>query len=178
VIAIDASISMSLRDVRPNRMEVAKRSASVIARSALGSGVPTLIGLIAFYGRSMPLVDLTNNVDLVERAASSISVMGKATNVSEALKDAYFMLKWAPAGYHKRVILITDGDYNEGFDPESLVPLLTLDSVRVDALLISGSTPSKATRLESLAAQTGGKVYVARNVDEALKASAVLAAMD
>jgi hypothetical protein len=48
----------------------------------------------------------------------------------------------------------------------------------VDALLISGSTPSKATRLESLAAQTGGKVYVARNVDEALKASAVLAVMD
>ncbi len=178
VIAIDTSVSMGVRDVKPNRFEAAKRGASVIVRQMVGMGVPTMVGIIAFYGHSMPIVDLTDKVEAVESGLSALQIQGRSTNLSEAVKDAYMLLKWAPAGYRKRIIVITDGDYNEGYDPTAMAHLLNSDSIRVDALLVTEPSSGKLTRLKDLAESTGGKIYVARSLEDVLKSASLIASED
>ncbi len=178
VIAVDTSVSMSVRDVKPNRFEAAKRGASVIVRSLVGTGVPTMVGIVAFYGHSMPVVDLTDSVEAVESGLSLLQIEGRSTNLSGAIKDSYMLLKWAPAGYQKRVVVITDGDYNEGYNPEVMAHLLKKDGIKVDVLLVTEPSEGKLGRLKALADLTGGKVYVARSLEDVLKSASLIAAQD
>ena len=178
IIAIDTSVSMGVRDVKPNRFEAAKRGASVIVRTLIGGGVPTMVGVVAFYGHSMPVVDLTDSVEAVERGLGSLQIQGRSTNLSEAVKDSYLLLKWAPAGYQKRIIVITDGDYNEGYDPEVIASLLRGDGIRVDVLLVTEPSSGKLGKLRALAEMTGGKVYVARSLEDVLKSASLIATQD
>ncbi|MGC9210327.1 MAG: vWA domain-containing protein [Acidilobus sp.] len=178
VIAIDTSISMGVKDLKPTRFEAARRGASVIVRTTLGSGVPAVVGLVAFYGHSMPIVDLTSDIQVIERGLSSLGIQGKSTNLSEAIKDSYMMLKWAPAGYRKRIVVITDGDYNEGYDPEYIINLLSYDGVRLDILLVAEPSSGKLSKLKWLAESTGGKLYVGRSLEEIVKAATMIAHED
>ncbi|MGC9071588.1 MAG: vWA domain-containing protein [Acidilobus sp.] len=178
VIAIDTSISMGVKDIRPTRFDAARRGASVIIRSMFGSGVSLMVGLVAFYGHSMPVVDLTGDIEVVERGLSTLGIQGKSTNLSEAIKDAYLMLKWAPAGYRKRIVVITDGDYNEGYEPDFIINLLSYDSIRLDVLLVTEPSSGKMSRLRRLTEATGGKVYAAKSLEEVVKAATMIAYED
>ncbi len=169
VIAIDSSASMMLKDVKPNRLEAAKRSAIVIIRSVVGSGIPTLVGVISFYGNSFPVMDLTDSVEELEEAVNSIKVSGKATNLSMVVKDAFYMFKDSPPGYSRRLIVISDGDFNEGPGPDEVQFLAKSSGMRVDFLVIGNSQHVKSDQMAKLANITGGKVVYARSLEEAIK---------
>jgi Ca-activated chloride channel family protein len=175
VIAIDSSASMMLKDVKPNRLEAAKRGAVVILRSIVGNGTPTLVGIVSFYGSSFPVVDLTDDVEELEKAINSIKVSGKATNLSTAIKDAFYMFKDAPPGYSRRLIVISDGDFNEGPDADEMQFLVKTSSMRIDFLVITNSQHVKTQQIEKLAGLSGGKVSYAKSLEEAVKSAYKLA---
>lgn len=178
VIAIDSSISMLVRDVRPNRLEVAKRSATVILRTVSSAGIPTLISVISFYRNSFPILDLTDNWEDVEKAINSIHASGKTTDLSMAIKEAFYIFKDSPPGYQRRLIVISDGDFNEGPGPEELELLVRSSSMRVDFLIINGGQKTRVNEASKLASASGGKVVTARSLEEAVKGAMLLAMSD
>jgi Ca-activated chloride channel family protein len=115
-VAIDTSMSMLAEDVRPNRLEQAKRGVSDL----IGRMGGDRIGLIAFAGEAFTVCPLTldhGTVLLLLESLNVNTVSTPGTNVGDAIQKAR-------AAYvkddqkHKAFILVTDGESHEG-DPLS-----------------------------------------------------------
>ncbi|MFP3144293.1 MAG: VWA domain-containing protein [Caldisphaera sp.] len=174
IIGIDTSISMNRKDYKPNRIENAKRAASIIARSLISRNIPTLISLAIFYKYSFPLTDLTDRLELIEQAISKIGIMGKVTAPSEIIKDAYLILKGVNPGYHKRIILITDAGFNEGVSLDISASLLSMAEIELDMLTL-GQIPKKVREYIDKAVKITKGVWLhSENTDEVLSNAAKL----
>ena len=171
VISIDSSSSMNVRDVRPSRIEAAKRAASVFVRAAAARGRPVLFGVVEFHRDAIVILDLSEDVGLVESAISLVRPLGKASNVVKALGEAYHLLKWSPPGYGKRVLLLTDGDVGDSGLLPSAVFLYQANGIRLDSIVVSGSARSKISRVLEAASATGGEALPAESLEEAVKAA-------
>lgn len=118
VLALDVSGSMEIQDLRPNRLEAAKR----IATEFLNTRVGDRLALVAFAGEAYSLAPLTTDYDLLHEGLSSLRVgMIKldGTAIGTALGVATNRLRESTA--RSRVcILLSDGESNAG----SLDPLL------------------------------------------------------
>ena len=118
VLALDVSGSMEIQDLRPNRLEAAKR----IAIDFLKSRVGDRLALVAFAGEAYSLAPLTTDYDLLREDLASLH-MGMialdGTAIGTALGVATNRLRESTA--KSRVcILLSDGESNAG----SLDPLL------------------------------------------------------
>ncbi|GAC1378551.1 MAG: VWA domain-containing protein [Hymenobacter sp.] len=118
VLALDVSGSMEIQDLRPSRLEAAKR----IAADFLNTRVGDRLALVAFAGEAYSLAPLTTDYDLLRDDLTSLRVgMIKldGTAIGTALGVATNRLRESAA--RSRVcILLSDGESNAG----SLDPLL------------------------------------------------------
>ncbi|MDP8002885.1 MAG: vWA domain-containing protein [Caldisphaera sp.] len=174
VIGVDTSISMARRDFKPNRLENAKRAVSIISRSLMSRNIPTLVSLIVFYKYSFPLTDLTEELSVIEQAINQIEIMGKITAPSEAIKDAYLILKSVPPGYYKRVILVTDAGFNEGISLITSASLLARSNIELDMLTFSPISGKISNILEQSTKITNGIWLNSSSVEELLGNAAKL----
>lgn len=111
VLAMDVSSSMLAEDLRPNRIESAKRVASEFI-----SGRPTdLIGLVIFSGESFTQCPLTSDHSVLLNLMDGIKsgVLEDGTALGEGLATAIARIKDSPAK-SKVIILLTDGVNNAG----------------------------------------------------------------
>ena len=111
VLAMDVSTSMLAEDLRPNRIEAAKRVASEFV-----SGRPTdLIGMVIFSGESFTQCPITSDhavlLNLMDEIKSG--VLEDGTAIGEGLATAIARIKDSPAK-SKVIILLTDGVNNKG----------------------------------------------------------------
>ena len=118
VLALDVSGSMEIQDLRPNRLEAAKRIAIDFLKSRAGDR----LALVAFAGEAYSLAPLTTDYDLLREDLASLH-MGMialdGTAIGTALGVATNRLRGSTA--KSRVcILLSDGESNAG----SLDPLL------------------------------------------------------
>jgi Ca-activated chloride channel homolog len=114
VVALDTSASMLAEDVRPNRLEQAKRELSDLIRRMGGDRV----GLVAFAGEAFTVCPLTldhGTVLLLLESMNVNTVSTPGTNLEAAIEKARTAFV-AGEDKHKALILVTDGESTEG-DP-------------------------------------------------------------
>lgn len=107
VIAVDVSLSMLTPDVKPNRLERAKSSLSLLIDSLRGER----IGVVAFAGDAQTICPLTQDADAAKQLLGALEVGAvptPGTAVGAALRTSVAMLGRYPGG--KAVILLTDGE--------------------------------------------------------------------
>lgn len=118
VLALDVSGSMEIQDLRPTRLEAAKRIAADFLKSRVGDR----LGLIAFAGEAYSLAPLTTDYDLLREDLASLRmglIQEDGTAIGMALGVATNRLRESTAR-SRVVILLSDGESNAG----SLDPLL------------------------------------------------------
>ncbi|MEL6989378.1 MAG: VWA domain-containing protein, partial [Bacteroidota bacterium] len=115
-IALDISNSMNAQDIKPSRLERAKRFTSNLVENLKGER----IGLILFAGNAYLQMPLTNDY-----AAATLFVNSANTNMAPsqgtAIVDAIDMAEQSfdeENEFHKALIIISDG---ENHDEEALV---------------------------------------------------------
>ncbi|MCP4723481.1 MAG: VWA domain-containing protein [bacterium] len=112
IVAIDVSKSMLAEDIRPSRLEKAKREISRIIDKLQGDR----IGIIPFAGEAFVQCPLTLDYGAAKLLLSVINVdliPVPGTNVSAAIKKAIETFEQKERK-HKILILITDGEDHEG----------------------------------------------------------------
>jgi Ca-activated chloride channel family protein len=130
VIAVDVSLSMLTQDVKPNRLERAKSSLSLLIDQLRGER----IGVVAFAGDAQIVCPLTQDADAAKQLLGALdagAVPTPGTAVGSALRAAVAMLGRYPGG--KAVILLTDGEDHKS-DPLGAAREAAAAGVRVYAV--------------------------------------------
>ena len=114
VIAVDASLSMGARDMKPDRLSNARLLLGAIAREF----TEYRIGVVAFAGEAYIQCPLTTDQDAISYFASGLKpgmLPVQGTDFSEAIDTVLGML--SRYGGQKVMVLITDGeDHSPGLD--------------------------------------------------------------
>ena len=107
VLVVDASLSMMARDVPPDRLGLARRD----LRRLIDSLGPCRIGLVAFAGRGMRQIPLTEDRSALATLLDALSpdlLPYAGTDLGQALSTAAQMLQ-VPGAAQRLVVLVTDG---------------------------------------------------------------------
>lgn len=119
VVALDVSRSMLARDVRPNRMEVAKELIRQQLTERPVFGHTNRLALMAFAGSTSLRLPLTTD-HLAFRSKLEQVHIGAAprggTAIAQAIEKATDLFAKSPRGATKIILLFTDGEDHEG-DP-------------------------------------------------------------
>jgi len=182
IIALDVSNSMLAEDIRPNRLEKAKRAISKLLDNLRNDK----IGLIVFAGDAYTQVPITTDYTATKMFLSTINtdfVPKQGTAIDEAIQLA--MKSYSPDNEQKKVlIIITDGENHEdnpvitakeakemgilvytigmGLSKGSPIPIKGRSDYRKD---VNGNviiTKLDETTLVSVA-QAGGGIYIRAN---------------
>ena len=176
VIAVDVSLSMKASDYIPSRMEAAKRAVLSLITAKLEKNVEDRIGVVAFYGRSLPIIDLTRNKELLISVIRQLRVLGEATAPGDGLKEALYMLRgrWPKIG-KERVLIVTDGTFNEGIPLDVVAEYAARRNVIVDFLTLGKLTGYDKTMISRTLKLTGGVHEHARTTSELINKAIKLA---
>ncbi len=114
VIAVDASLSMGARDLKPDRLSNARLLLGAIAEKFSDYRV----GVVAFAGEAYVQCPLTTDQDAITYFASALRpgmLPSQGTDFSEAIETVLTML--SRYGGQKVMVLVTDGeDHSAGLD--------------------------------------------------------------
>jgi Ca-activated chloride channel homolog len=112
IFAIDTSRSMSVPDVRPDRLTRAKLAIDDFAKQLDGDAV----GIVAFAGTAFLACPITLDYGAFHESLGAIdtsTIPRGGTNISSAIQAAELALRRRP-GSDKILILVTDGEDLEG----------------------------------------------------------------
>lgn len=112
VICVDTSRSMLVQDIKPDRLQRAKREIIGLLDRLRGDRV----ALIAFAGDHRPVAPLTHDRETMKLFVESLSVgdnLVGGTNIGAALEAALRLFD-GRTGAHEAIVLITDGEDLEG----------------------------------------------------------------
>jgi len=112
VFLLDVSASMQAEDVKPDRLERAKREITDFLKIAAGDRV----GLVLFAGDSFVQCPLTLDYDAISMFLGSVSVDTlpvPGTDMGQGIKTALNAFDFKSA-IDKVIVMITDGEDNEG----------------------------------------------------------------
>ncbi len=129
VLAIDVSTSMLAEDLKPNRIEAAKKTAIKFVESRENDR----IGLVIFSGESFTQCPVTIDHSIVKNLIKEIKtgVVVDGTAIGQGLATAVSRLKDSKAK-SKVIILLTDGVNNMGvISPETAADIARTFGIRV-----------------------------------------------
>jgi Ca-activated chloride channel family protein len=161
VLAIDVSPSMGQADYPPSRLEGAVRAARRYLNTLAKAESPTLVGIVDFHGQaqlvSHPLPATSHHQQLL----GSLNGLhtGQGTNIGAALSLASRELALVPSATRPTILLLTDGDSNQGPDPVKVAEGLKARGMQLDIIGIGGS-PAEVNEsdLKRMASETGGQL--------------------
>ncbi len=127
VVAVDVSLSMQARDVKPSRLERAKDALSLLLDQLKGERV----GVVAFAGEAQVVCPVTSDIEAAKQLLTAlepgaIAVPGSA--VGSAVRLGASMLGRYPGV--KALVLLTDGE-DHGTDPVAAAREAASAGVRV-----------------------------------------------
>jgi Ca-activated chloride channel family protein len=130
-LVVDVSRSMLAEDIRPNRLEVAKRRLREFAQLK----PKDRIGVIIFSEKVFTLLPLTMDPNLVTRIIDDINIgfLGSGTNIGDGLGLAIGRLQ-VTSTKNKVIVLLTDGVSNVG----NLTPLQAAEMAAKNKIRIYG----------------------------------------
>lgn len=181
VLSIDISGSMLAQDLKPNRIEAAKK----VAEEFISSRLTDRIGLVTFSGESFTLSPLTTDKNILLRQIKNVQVgqLKDGTAIGMGLGTAVGRMENSKA-VSKIVILLTDGENNSGLiDPITALEIAKSYKTRVytigvgskgnapfpfqttDGQVIMKDVPVQIDEdlLKKIAKETGGKYFRATN---------------
>lgn len=129
VMALDVSGSMLAEDLRPNRLEAAKR----VASEFISARKNDLVGLVIFGGESFTQCPLTSDQSVMLNMMDGIrsGILTDGTAIGEGLATAVARIKDSPSK-SKVIILLTDGENNSGsVAPETAGEIAQAFGIRV-----------------------------------------------
>jgi len=179
-IVLDLSYSMLADDITPNRLKVAK---AVIA-DFINQLQTDRVGIILFAGKPFHSVPLTFEYDFLENFVKNISIKSinqdyrhmQGTAIGDALLYGNNLFD-AESDREKVIVLLTDGEINQGIDPLDAIRYINLNKVTVHTVGIWGNEDTFVTirnrygvqkigiwwidenNLKAIANTTGGKYY-------------------
>jgi len=177
VIAIDASSSMLADDLKPYRLDAARKASSSFVGSLKSR---TKVGVVSFAGTSFVEQDLTNSLKDAEISINNIQVkMVGGTDIGGAITTSSNLLLMEENA--RVIILLTDGQSTVGMPVDEAVDYANKNYVTVNTIgigteeggtFIRGDLISKLDEptLIYIAQKTGGKYYRAENEDELARA--------
>ncbi|MBS1588977.1 MAG: VWA domain-containing protein [Bacteroidetes bacterium] len=176
VLALDVSGSMLAEDLKPNRIEAAKK----VAINFVEKRPTDRIGLVIFSGESFTQCPITIDHDVLEEQINSVKsgVLMDGTAIGDGLATAVDRIRRSD-GKSKVIILLTDGVNNIGkVGPELALEVAKAYKVRVYTIGIGTrgmapypvQTPMGIQKqmqevqideplLQKIATETGGKYY-------------------
>jgi len=176
VLSVDVSGSMLAEDLRPNRIEAAKK----VALDFVDQRPTDRIGLVIFSGESFTQCPITIDHDVVKEQLSAIKsgILVDGTAIGDGLATAVDRIRRSN-GKSRVVILLTDGVNNIGkVGPELALEVAKTYKVRVYTIGIGtrGMAPYPVQTpfgmqkqmqevqideplLQKIATETGGKYY-------------------
>lgn len=180
LLALDMSNSMEAHDLAPNRLEAAKK----VIDSFIARRKSDRIGLVVFGREAFTQCPLTLDYSVLRTMLAELQINmidGTGTAIGNALGVSLARLRKSDAK-SRVVILLTDGDNNSGnVTPKQAARYASAMKVKVFTILMGPSGDSVAggrdafgrpirvrreypvnpKLLEQIAAQTGGKAYLA-----------------
>lgn len=180
MMALDISGTMLAEDLRPNRLEAAKKVASdfVIARPN------DQIGLVVFAGESFTQCPLTTDHAVLVNLFKSVEygMVEDGTAIGLGLANAVNRMKDSETK-SKVIILLTDGSNNRGdIDPQTAAEIAKTYGIRVYTIGVGSYGQARVpiqtpigkqyimmdnefdeTTLKSIAATTGGQYFRAKD---------------
>jgi Ca-activated chloride channel homolog len=173
VLALDVSLSMEARDMKPNRLVAAKE----VVAEFIKLRPHDRIGLVVFGEYAYPYCPLTLDHKAVQRLLSRLKLRtidsGKKTAIGEALGTSLLGLERSKSK-SKVIILLTDGDNNSGeMKPKEAAKYASALGVKIHTILMGNPKAPKGfgffTRrarvnpqlLENISEKTGGTSYLA-----------------
>lgn len=167
VVALDASISMRGKEFEPSKFEAAKLALKRFVEVRLGSHPMDRIGLLVFYGYAVPVADLTEERETLLSLIQKLTVLGEATNLGDAIITGTRMFAAAQSReFERRVLVITDGTFNQGPDPAAASLYALSKRVRVDFVLLGRLGQDDAAVVEKCTQLTDGSSSYALDADE------------
>lgn len=133
ILALDTSKSMQLEDLKPNRLEVAKK----VARDFVSQRTTDRIGIITFAELSFLHCPLTVDYNIVNNLIKHIEIgsvlEGDGTAIGLAITSSLNRLREKnTSSASKIIILITDGENNAGsVEPVQAIELAKVLGIRV-----------------------------------------------
>ncbi|WP_266362483.1 VWA domain-containing protein [Tellurirhabdus rosea] len=148
VLAMDISASMLEKDLRPNRLEAAKR----VARAFVRNRPNDRIGLVIFAGEAFSLCPLTTDHDLLNSYLNELDdsmIKTSGTAIGSAL--AVCINRMRESGSKSKVaILLSDGDNTAGnLDPVTVAKLAKAFNIRIYTIAV-GQPPRPAALGQSV----------------------------
>jgi Ca-activated chloride channel family protein len=141
IITIDVSPSMEQDDYHPTRLEGAKRAVQRYLGIMSRQEPETLIGIVDFHGEAElvthPLPIGNHHRQLLEFLMRLHT--GSCTNIGAALQLSGRELARIHSPRNPEVILLTDGDSNQGPDPVTAAEELKARGIQLDIIGIGGS---------------------------------------
>ena len=129
VLTIDVSGSMLAEDIKPNRLEAAKK----VAADFIEGRNSDRMGLVVFAGEAYTQIPLTidHHILLGQLAKLKLGSLKDGTALGDGLATAVNRIKDSEAK-SKVIILITDGVNNQGsVDPQSAAEIAALYGIRL-----------------------------------------------
>ncbi|MBO9152624.1 VWA domain-containing protein [Chitinophaga sp. GCM10012297] len=177
VLSIDISGSMLAEDLRPNRMEAAKKT----AMDFVDSRISDRIGLVIFSGESFTQCPITMDHGVLKQQLMQIrsGMLQDGTAIGMGLATAVDRLR-ASKAKSKVIVLLTDGVNNTGLvDPLTALEIAKAYKVKVYTVGVGtiGKAPSPATMpdgsiqmqmvdvqideplMKKIATETGGRYF-------------------
>ncbi|MEZ5461380.1 VWA domain-containing protein [Dokdonella sp.] len=185
LLAVDTSGSMSIEDMQIGNYAADRFSTvQMIASDFVERRVGDRVGLILFGSRAYLLTPLTFDLKTVARQLddSTIGLAGRETAIGDAVGLSVKRLLERPQD-QRVLILLTDGVNNAGeLDPQKAIELAVANKVRIYTVGIGAESVSvnslfgsrtvnpsadlDVAMLTSMAEQTGGKFFRARDTAE------------
>ncbi|HTN47373.1 MAG TPA: VWA domain-containing protein [Flavipsychrobacter sp.] len=180
VLSIDVSGSMLAEDLKPNRIEAAKK----VATDFVDKRMTDRIGLVIFSGESFTLCPITIDHNVLKQQIDGIKsgMLEDGTAIGEGLATAVDRIRKSN-GKSKIIILLTDGVNNVGkIGPELALEIAKAYKIRVYTIGVGtkGMAPYPVPTpmgmqmqmqevqidealLQKISKETGGKYYRATN---------------
>jgi len=182
MLAVDISASMSTRDWdgRISRWEAVKQ----VIREFITGREGDRMGLILFGSQAYLQVPLSTDLSVISSMLDEVEVgmAGTRTSLGNAIGKSITLFD-ADTVQKKVLILITDGvDSGEGIHPLQAARTAALDSITIYTMGIgnpqAGLFDVDETTLEQIAAETGGKYFLAINRKELEDAYQTVASLE
>ena len=151
MLAIDISSSMTETDLKPSRLEAAKR----VARAFIKNRQHDRIGLVIFAGEAFSLCPLTTDYDLVNSYLNELDdsmIKTSGTAIGSALAVCINRMRESPSK-GKVAILLSDGDNTAGnLDPVTVAKLAKAFNIRIYSIAVG--QPPRLTLQNTLSTVT------------------------
>lgn len=181
VLGIDVSGSMTAQDLKPNRLEAAKK----VAIDFVNKRATDKIGIVIFAGESFTQCPLTTDHQVLVSAISNIrnGLLEDGTAIGSGLGTSVDRVK-AGSSKSKIVVLLTDGENNSGLiSPQTAKEIAKSFGIKVYTIGVGtegtydmpiedgfGGVVMKPQRvsideqlLKEIATETGGKYFRAKD---------------